>query len=151
MRTLEDQVQRIRDAGYRLTRSRLAVLRVMEATDGILDAAAILQLGRQFHPNLGRVSVYRALDLFSRLNLVRQVHSEGDCQGYARAQEVGGHYLICQSCGTVQEIPCPGLDQLLSALAHRSGFKVREHLLQLEGLCSSCRSAVDDKNPERGE
>jgi Fe2+ or Zn2+ uptake regulation protein len=139
MRTLDDQIQLLRDAGFRLTRSRLAVLQVMAAADGVLDANAIHQLGRQHHPGLGRVSVYRALDLLSDLNLVRQVHGEEDCQGYARAEEAEGHYLICQRCGLVEEFPCPGLDDLLSSVARRSGFVVREHLLQLEGLCSACR------------
>ena len=141
MRTVDEQANIIRGAGYRLTRSRLAVLQVLAAAEGVLDAAAIHQLGRQVHPGLGRVSVYRALGLLSELQLVRQVHGEGDCHGYARADRAEGHYLICQDCGQVKEFPCPGLDDLLKSVAHRSGFVLREHILQLEGLCSACRSS----------
>jgi Fur family peroxide stress response transcriptional regulator len=58
--------------------------------------------------------------------------------------------MICQSCGAVEEIPCPGLDDLFNSVARRSGFEVREHLLQLEGLCSSCQILVDDHGPKEG-
>ncbi len=141
MRTIDKGEQIIRDAGYRVTRSRLAVLQVLTSAEKILDAAAIYRRGRQLHPRLGRVSVYRTLDLLVELELVRQVHGEGDCHNYARADRPEGHYLICQACVQVQEFPCTGLDLLLDSVARQSGFLVRDHLLQLAGLCPACRPA----------
>jgi Fe2+ or Zn2+ uptake regulation protein len=141
MRTISELEQVIRSAGYRVTRSRLAVLHVLARADGVLDAAAIHRLGRREHPRLGRVSVYRTLDLLIELGLVRQIHGDGGCHGFARADRSEGHYLVCQSCGQVSEFPCAGLDQLLDAVARQSGFLVRGHMLQLEGLCPACRPA----------
>ena len=141
MRTINELAQVIRSSGHRVTRSRLAVLKVLATAEGVLNAATIYRLGRREHPRLGRVSVYRTLDLLTELGLVRQIHGDGGCHSFARADRSEGHYLICQQCGQVSEFPCAGLDQLLDAVASQSGFLVRGHMLQLEGLCLACRPA----------
>jgi Fur family ferric uptake transcriptional regulator len=139
MRPIEDQAAIIRGAGYRLTRAREAVLEVLAQAEGSLDAAAIYEQGRRVHPTLGKVSVYRTLDLLEDLNLVRQVHGEDGCHTYARADRPQGHYLVCQRCGQVTEFPCMGLDEWLETIGRRSGFEIRKHLVQLEGICRLCR------------
>ena len=111
MRSIEDQAQIIRDAGYRLTRAREAVLEVLAQAEGSLDAAAIHRRGRRIHAALGRVSVYRTLDLLEQLSLIRQLHGEDGCHTYARADRPQGHYLVCQRCGQVTEFPCVGLEE----------------------------------------
>jgi Fe2+ or Zn2+ uptake regulation protein len=141
MRTLEQQVQVLRAAGYRVTQSRVAVLTVLAETDGVLDAATICAAGRELHPKLGRVSVYRALELLAELGLARRVHGANGCRSYARANWQEGHYLVCQGCGQVQEFPCDGLDRLVEQLGREYRFAVRHHLLQLEGLCAGCLDA----------
>lgn len=139
MRTVEEQVEIIRRAGHRVTRSRRAVLQVLAGAEHALDPTVIHSQGRRIHSRLGRVSVYRTLDLLAELGLVRQVHGEGGCHGYARAECSEGHYLICQQCGQVTEFPCEGLDLLIEAVGRQYGFQVQEHMLQLEGICSDCR------------
>jgi Fur family ferric uptake transcriptional regulator len=136
---LEEQAQVLRDEGYRLTQPRLAVLEVLATADGFLDAAAILELGREIHPHLGRVSVYRTLDLLTELGLARKVHAADGCHSYGRAGRVEGHYLVCERCGQIQEFPCAGLDELIEPVARRFGFSVHKHLLQLEGACPDCQ------------
>lgn len=140
MCAISEQAEIVRRAGYRVTQSRLAVLQVLAENDQVLDPAAIYQLGQRIHPRLGRVSVYRALDLLVGLGLVRHVHGEGGCHGFARAAREEGHYLVCQSCGQVQEFPCGGLDGLLETVGREYGFHIQQHLLQLSGLCSACQA-----------
>ena len=137
--TIDEQACVIRDAGYRLTRSRLAVLQALAETDVWLDAAAVLELGRQFHPRLGQVSVYRTLELLTKLGLARRVHSKNGCHSYGRAGQGEGHFLICTQCGQLTEFACEGLDELIRSVGQRSGFSIRGHLLQLEGICTDCQ------------
>ena len=140
MLSVAEQAQAVRQAGYRLTRSRLAVLQVLAEHDEALDAASIYRLGQQHHPGLGRVSVYRCLDLLVELGLVRHVHGEDGCHEFAQAGQQEGHYLICEKCGQVQEFPCIGLDEVLEKVGRQYNFCIQQHLLQLGGLCSSCQS-----------
>jgi Fur family ferric uptake transcriptional regulator len=138
-RPVEGMAQALRQAGYRLTQPRLAVLQVLQENSGYLSPAEIRERGRALHPSLGLVTVYRTLETLDELGLVRRVHGQGNCHGYARANSARGHYLVCHRCGQVTEFPCEGMEGVIEAVRQRSGFTVEEHLLELVGLCPACQ------------
>jgi Fe2+ or Zn2+ uptake regulation protein len=138
---LEDMAQTLRRAGYRLTQPRLAVLQVLREDNGYLSPAEIHERGRALYPSLGLVTVYRTLEMLDDLGLARRVHGRGNCHGYARADSVSGHYLVCRRCGQVTEFPCRGMKGIIETMQQQSGFTVEEHLLELGGLCPACQSS----------
>jgi Fur family ferric uptake transcriptional regulator len=138
--SLDEMAQALREAGYRLTRPRLAVLQVLQENSRYLSPTEICERGRALCPSLGLVTVYRTLEMLDKLGLARRVHGRGNCHGYARADSVSGHYLVCRRCGQVTEFPCEGLEGIIEAVQQRSGFAIEEHLLELEGLCPTCQS-----------
>jgi Fur family ferric uptake transcriptional regulator len=138
--SLDGMAQALREAGYRLTQPRRAVWQVLQGNSGYLSPNEIHERGRALHPSLGLVTVYRTLEVLDELGLVRRVHGQGNCHGYARANSVRGHYLVCHQCGQVAEFPCEGMEGIIEAVQQRSGFTVEEHLLELVGLCPTCQS-----------
>jgi Fe2+ or Zn2+ uptake regulation protein len=48
--------------------------------------------------------------------------------------------LVCQRCGRVEYFSGDQLDRLIAEVASESGYQIREHWLQLFGLCSQCRA-----------
>jgi Fe2+ or Zn2+ uptake regulation protein len=139
--------QTLRQAGYRLTKPRLAVLHVLEENDIGLNPEEVFQRGKAICPSLGLVTVYRTLDLFAELGMVRRVHSADRCHSYARAS-VEQHHLICQGCHRVIEFPCDGLDDLIEGVRRQTGYSIYEHLLELSGLCPDCQSEADENHPK---
>jgi Fur family ferric uptake transcriptional regulator len=138
--SVEEMTQALRQAGYRLTQPRLAVLQVLQENNGYLSPTEIHELGRVIYPSLGLVTVYRTLEMLDELGLARRVHGQGNCHGYARVNNARGHYLVCHQCGQVTEFPCEGMEGVIEAVQRRSGFTVEEHLLELVGLCPACQS-----------
>ena len=67
----------LEDAGYRLTEPRRAVAEMIAGRDGHFTAAELVDEARDRHPGLGRATVFRALDLFTSLNLVERVDLPG--------------------------------------------------------------------------
>jgi Fur family ferric uptake transcriptional regulator len=139
-RVVEGMARVLKQAGYRLTQPRLAVLKVLQKNNGYLSPAEIYERGRALYPSLGLVTVYRTLEMLDELGLVRRVHGRGDCHGYARADSASGHYLLCHQCGQVAEFPCEGMEGIIEAVQRQSGFTVEEHLLELVGLCPICQA-----------
>jgi Fe2+ or Zn2+ uptake regulation protein len=137
---VKEIAQVLRQAGYRLTQPRLAVLQVLQEHNGYLSPAEIYERGRALYPSLGLVTVYRTLEMLDELGLARRVHGRGKCHGYARANSVSGHYLVCHRCSQVVEFPCEGMEGIIEAVRQQSGFTVEEHLLELGGLCPACQS-----------
>jgi Fur family ferric uptake transcriptional regulator len=87
-------------------------------------------------PEVGIVTVYRALDLLSGLGLVRRLDL-GDGPRYELAEN-HHHHLICEGCGEITEFErCP-MD--LQSLPDFGGdFEVHAHSLEVYGTCSECR------------
>ncbi len=131
--------QALREAGYKLTQPRLAVLQVLEENAAGLNPETIYALGRTLCPSLGLVTVYRTLDLLNELGLARRVHSEHHCHSYASAGS-DHHYLICEGCHRVIEFPCHGLEALLESVRRQTGYVISAHLLELSGLCPECQT-----------
>jgi len=136
----EGWLRRIRQAGYRLTRPRLAVLHVMTESEVPLTAAEVHRRARARYSRLGLVTVYRTLSLLVNLGLVHRLPTDIGGQVYLRTdRRPPGHLLICRSCHRAIEIPCFGLEEMTEELERQTGFAIQGHWLELFGLCPACR------------
>lgn len=133
--TLEEQ---LRDAGYRVTEPRRAVIQVLEGAGRHLSPAEILQQGRAIYPELSRATVYRTVDLLTELGILRPIYLGEGSLRVARV-EGGHHHLICLTCGSAISFEeCP-IENMKQALARRFDFQIKSHMLELYGLCENCR------------
>jgi len=129
--------QRLREAGYRLTPARRAVLALLSRAEGPLPPGEVLRRARALCPGLGRATVYRTLSLLVRLGLARAVPGPGGLH-YVRAEE-GVHRLVCQGCGAELVLELCLAGGLAEELARRYGFSIRGHVLEFYGLCPDCQ------------
>ncbi|HKY84003.1 MAG TPA: Fur family transcriptional regulator [Anaerolineales bacterium] len=138
--TFASTLDMLADRGYRLTRPRQAVLRALFEDDDWLRPEEVLTHAREHFPSVGLVTVYRTLGLLEELGVVRRIHVEPGCHGYALAGLGHGHYLTCRSCHRVLEFPGrEDLSPLIRQISRHTGFVVEDHLLELSGTCATCR------------
>ena len=131
---------RLAAVGCRITVPRRAVMQVLLTAGEPLPVAEILARGQILHAELGTVTVYRALSLLTDLSLVRRVHMQDGSHAYLLASPGQHHALICEGCGRSVEFTChTDLDVLIERIERQSGYAVRDHLLQLSGLCPDCQ------------
>jgi len=130
----------LRERGYRLTPQRHAVLRALEASHECLSPDAILEKAREFAPDIGRVTVYRTLDILNQHDLVCRVHAPGGCRGYTMTRPSGHHHhLVCVECGATVDFSDCDLKELEERLGRDTGFELTGHLLEFYGTCPACR------------
>jgi Fur family ferric uptake transcriptional regulator len=125
--------------GYRITQPRRAVIRVLLEDEGYASPSEIRERATDYYPGIGKVTVYRTLDLLSRLGFVRRIHTEEGCHGHASAALGHRHHLICRQCGNVVEFNGCDLSSFLSRLSGETGYLIEKHMLELVGLCPECR------------
>jgi Fur family transcriptional regulator, ferric uptake regulator len=134
----EKLAQILNQAGYKYTKPRQVVASVLLNTHGHLSAPEVVDAALEADPSIGRMSVYRTLDLFTRLGLIRPAFQEGTIARYVVM--VGGHHhhIICQGCGRVIHFDqCP-LDELTSYLRQKYHCEINGHLLEFFGRCEDC-------------
>jgi Fur family ferric uptake transcriptional regulator len=133
------RAQRLHDAGYKLTNARLTVLAVLENSGGHLTSTELLEQVSEADPSIGRASVFRSLDLFTHLSIVRPTYI-GSSVTPTYVLMPGGHHhhVVCTNCHRVIEFEDCGLSALETDLEKRLHVHLTGHLLEFYGLCDDC-------------
>jgi Fur family zinc uptake transcriptional regulator len=130
-----------RERGLQFTPLRREVMEaVAEAgkAQGAYDIAEKLSApGKRVAP----VSVYRALDFLMQQGLVHRIASRNafiPC-AHGHAPGEGVIFLICRTCGGVDEASSEELEDGLGRTLKRAGFTPAHSILEVEGDCGACR------------
>jgi Fe2+ or Zn2+ uptake regulation protein len=133
--------KRLREAGYRLTQPRRAVVRALLEAGNWLTPEQVLVRARRRCPSLGLVTVYRTLEVLEGLAVIRRLHLDDGCHGFVRSELAHGHHLVCRDCRRVIEFPgSENLAPLVKQVAARTGYVIETHMLELVGLCPRCQT-----------
>jgi Fur family ferric uptake transcriptional regulator len=138
MSTITDLSHHIKEAGYKLTPARLAVIEVLETYPEHLSHQQVLEEGKKLYPKLSRATVYRTMDLLVELEAIRPIYLHDPTQRFVSASG-GHHHLICTGCARTIEFDHCSADQLAQELSERYHFQIRNHLLEFQGLCQACQ------------
>ena len=147
MRTANDIARRldaaaaccIRD-GVRFTELRRQVLAFVLEADGPVTAYALLDRLRGTRWNAAPPTVYRALEFLLQRGLVHRVEllnayvgcDEGEAHSHA------AQFLICRSCGAVDEVDDHAVAAALGQAAAAKGFTLGHATVEVEGTCAGC-------------
>ncbi len=135
----EAWLARLKDNGYRQTAARQAVVETIAQTPRALTPLQVYHLARKRYPALGLVTVYRTLEKLEELHLIQRVHQEGGCQAFLRAGQGHQHILLCERCQRAVLFEGDDLQALFDHISRQTGFEIRDHWLQISGLCADCR------------
>lgn len=122
--------------GLRITKPRLKVFSVLSSANKPLYIHDIVARCA----DVDRVSVYRTLDLFHRLQVLDIIHV-----GWKKQYELSQlfkphhHHLHCNSCGQITELHSNKLEAIIEELANESDFSASSHRFEVTGLCATCR------------
>jgi Fe2+ or Zn2+ uptake regulation protein len=132
----------LKEAGYRLTKPRQAVCRVL------LDTQTPLSI-EEIHAKLAtrtinRVSIYRTVQLFCDLGVVRRLQFHEGFARYELADTFGSHHhhFVCNRCGRVEDIDACPLAATEQAIIRRTHLRITSHSLEFYGLCGVCAQAA---------
>lgn len=130
----------LREHGYKLTPQRRALLHVIASQHDHLSPDEIYEKTKQQYPGIGRVTIYRTLELLNKLSLVCRVHSSNGCHDYMmRRPTEHHHHLVCSDCGRAVDFTDCDLGDLEQRLSAKTGFEIEGHLLEIYGKCDRCR------------
>ena len=138
--TLQQMQKALQDNGYRLTAARRAILTMLTQSGGHLSADDLADLVRAESPGVGRMTVYRTLDLLHELELIRPVYQGTGAAHYVLMEDGHHHHLVCSTCDQVIEFDECVLEEVEKVIGQRFNFEVKGHLLEFYGRCQACQT-----------
>lgn len=139
MYSIEEMRKKIDRQGVRLTPQRSVIVDALSGFTGVFSVAELQKTLERSNPDLGRATLFRAIDLFVRIGVLEKVHRESAEDGYIVGVTGHHHHLICRNCGDVRHIDfCPIQDEI-NEIVSNEGYSDAVHRFEIEGLCASCR------------
>lgn len=128
--------------GHRWTDMREAVLAcVLEQCKPVTAYQLIEQISKKQQKDIKPASVYRSLDALCALGFIVKIESLGAFMACTHPDHHHDHvFLVCQHCGSADELSDHSLSKRLNADASCHGFKIERQVLELQGACRACRT-----------
>jgi Fe2+ or Zn2+ uptake regulation protein len=145
MVTIEQIIRKLKLSHLRVTKSRLAVSKVMLKNRGLfLTTEEIHQeLIKVRGQKCDLVSVYRILSTFEGLGIVKKTEFQAEAARYGLVSSLGAehhyheHFFKCTNCLTIEPFDDCFFSKKEKQL-RASGYKNISHHVEITGLCPSC-------------
>ena len=131
-------LEKLEDAGYRLTTARRRLLEFLgDQEEGLSAEEVVARM-----PSTGRATGYRTLRLLLHEGLLCKVPFEGGAPRYVLSSRLAHHHhVICVGCGRVREFRESMIEKVLKGLEGPDGDLVVGHHMEVYVQCASCRTA----------
>lgn len=137
---------RLRTAGLRVTKPRVAVLEVLDEAGADREHLTVAVVAGRARNRLGSLStqaVYDCLDALTGAGVVRRIETAGHPARYETRVGDNHHHLICRSCGLTTDVDC-GVGSMPCLLPSTpNGYVVDEAEVTFWGLCPDCAAVPD--------
>jgi Fe2+ or Zn2+ uptake regulation protein len=140
---LED---RIREAGLKLTPSRLRVLELLEAKRCLMTVDEVVTaLTRKTKKKVDWTTIYRTLLSFTEAGIVSSTLLDDGVARYEYKCLAPGdthhhHHVQCKSCGKIAPIEACEI-QVIENLVARMGYTGLSHKLEFSCICPDCQES----------
>lgn len=134
--------EKIQEKGYKLTDHRKVILRVlMENKDYLLEPSVIFEKVLKINKDINFSTIYRNLEFFLNIGVVRKISLENGKSSYQIIFEVDHtHNMICKNCGRVEALKTCPFEKIDMAVFEKKGFLPESHKFEIYGLCKECLS-----------
>ena len=135
-------LDRLRQAGLRVTAPRLAVLEALERSTMHPSAEALSTSVRGRIGSVSTQAVYGILDTFAAAGLVRRIEPAGGPARFETRVGDNHHHVVCRGCGAAADIDCVVGTQRCLEPSTTAGFVIDEAEVTFWGTCQRCQAAL---------
>lgn len=144
---VDEACGRIRTAGMRVTKPRVALVEVLLKQTGPVSIERIHQAVGTKSCDL--VTIYRCLAAFESLGLVRRSYlHNGTCLYELTANSKRFSHVVCKHCGSTEKVDYAVPAEVEHKLLDR-GYAQLTHVVEFFGLCPACQLAAKPQRAVR--
>ena len=137
---LKELVAKLKERNHRLTPQRLAVLRILVASQGHPSVERIYEQIRPDFPMTSLATVYKTVTLLKEMDEVLELSFNNGGNRYDGSKPYPHPHLICTQCGAIEDLEVDALRGIPHQVAQDTGYRIVSHRLDFFGICQKCQA-----------
>lgn len=95
---------------------------------------------RNNFPHIGRASIFRTINIFLEISVIRRIPTSQQRWDTYELNEVEHHHehMKCEKCHELISFESENICQKIFEQAKKKWFKIREHSVSVFGTCNNC-------------
>jgi Fur family peroxide stress response transcriptional regulator len=138
---LGELVDKLREMECRITPQRMAVLRILAASEEHLSAEQIYEQVSADLPTTSLATVYKTLSLLEDMGEVLGLTLGNGVKRYDGARPYPHPHLVCTNCDAIVDLPPEALEEITQRAEKETGYEITGHRLVFYGVCPRCQAA----------
>lgn len=131
-------IDEIRERGFRLTKNREAIVKIIDKAKKPITGTEILEMLLGMDLNTNRSTVYRELCFLTENNFVEKIQL-ADHKMYYEISKNHHHHLVCTKCKKIKKVFLGNhLRRQERLIGKKENFKSIQHSLEFYGVCNKC-------------
>ncbi len=131
---------KLREHDFRLTPQRLAVLKILAASEGHPTVERIYETVRTEFPTTSIATIYKTVNLLKQLNEVLELGFPDGSNRYDGKKPYPHPHVICTGCNKIIDPNLGSLIDLTTEVIKETGFQIPNHRVDFFGICRDCQS-----------
>jgi len=120
----------------KITGKRKALVELIAKAKKPVDAQFLIE-HLQKDQDVDRVTVFRILNILTEHGILRKLEF-GEGKARYELNSSDHHHLICESCGSVEDVSDCNIGELEAEISKKKNFHIKRHSLEFFGLCDRC-------------
>jgi len=137
---LEEMVDKLREHSHRITPQRLAILKVLAASEGHPSVEKIYARVKTDFPTTSLATIYKNVALMKSLGEVLELGFSDDSNRYDGNKPYPHPHLVCTGCKKIIDPEISMLQDLTQELTQETGFRILNHRMDFFGVCPECQN-----------
>jgi Fur family transcriptional regulator, peroxide stress response regulator len=136
---LDQMLAKLKGHNFRITPQRLAVLKVLAASEGHPSVERIYESVRTQFPTTSIATIYKTVALLKQENEVLEISFPDGSNRYDGNKPYPHPHLICTRCKKIIDPDLSSLEDLSKEITRETGFQISTHRVDFFGLCRECQ------------
>lgn len=135
-----DFITKLKQEGFRITAARRAIVEIFFTHKKPLTIHQITEFLEEKHIIVNKTTIYRELTFLVQYGFIHELQIASNIVYYELSDQLHHHHLICNDCGTIEDIQLQNERRLFTTLLNKNNFLIQEHSLEFYGQCKNCQS-----------
>jgi Fur family peroxide stress response transcriptional regulator len=149
-RRMDQMVSKLREHDFRITPQRLAVLRILAASEGHPSVDRVYETVRREFPTTSIATIYKTVNLLKQINEVLELGFPDGSNRYDGKKPFPHPHVICVRCQKIIDPDLESLKDMAAEVAAETGFDILTHRLDFFGICGDCKRKERPTKTKKG-